>query len=167
MRFIRCARYREEQNLYAFQYCGNIYYRAFRDIPVGRELLVWYDDKYHQYMGLPTGLHDMAIIDPTGESRDLILRPIIDSSAETRHPTRTVIDASTNEPVAHSRPRAKHQEKVIYKEVENSFANCICNCVCYKRANRFSPSTSLLLFNICCLFNSSCFGILSLLQKSC
>ena len=123
MRFIRCARYREEQNLFAFQYRGNIYYRAFRDIPIGRELLVWYDDIYHQYMGLPTGLHDMASIDPTGESRDLILRPIIDSSAETRHQSRTVVDATANEPVAHNRPRAKPQEKVIYKQIEHHFQN--------------------------------------------
>ncbi|XP_032239603.1 putative histone-lysine N-methyltransferase PRDM6 [Nematostella vectensis] len=66
MRFIRCARYRDEQNLYAFQYCGSIYYRAFRDIAVGQELLVWYDDKYQQYMGIPLNMQDMAIVDPNG-----------------------------------------------------------------------------------------------------
>ncbi|KAK3729595.1 hypothetical protein QZH41_016162 [Actinostola sp. cb2023] len=64
MRFIRCARHRDEQNLYAFQYCGNIYYRAFRNISVGEELLVWYDDKYQQHMGLPLNIQDMAVVDP-------------------------------------------------------------------------------------------------------
>ena len=66
MRFIRCARHRDEQNLYAFQYCGNIYYRAFRNISIGQELLVWYDDKYQQHMGLPLNIQDMAVVDPNG-----------------------------------------------------------------------------------------------------
>ncbi|XP_031553494.1 putative histone-lysine N-methyltransferase PRDM6 isoform X2 [Actinia tenebrosa] len=68
MRFIRCARHRDEQNLYAFQYCGNIYYRAFRNISVGQELLVWYDDKYQQHMGLPLNIQDMAVVDPNGNN---------------------------------------------------------------------------------------------------
>lgn len=66
MRFIRCARYREEQNLFSFQYCGNIYYRAFREISVGAELLVWYDEKYPQDMGIPLEVQDMALVDPNG-----------------------------------------------------------------------------------------------------
>lgn len=36
-----------------FQYCGNIYYRAFRHIPAGRELLVWYDEKYSEFLDIP------------------------------------------------------------------------------------------------------------------
>ncbi|XP_078367808.1 uncharacterized protein LOC144651717 [Oculina patagonica] len=58
MRFIRCSRHIKEQNLYAFQYCGNIFYRAFKEIPPGRELLVWYDDKYPQFLGIPLGMQD-------------------------------------------------------------------------------------------------------------
>jgi len=53
MRFIQCARYREEQNMTVIQYCGNIYYRAFRHIPAGRELLVWYDEKYSEFIDVP------------------------------------------------------------------------------------------------------------------
>lgn len=53
MRFIQCARYKEEQNMTVFQYCGNIYYRAFRHIPAGRELLVWYDEKYSEFIDVP------------------------------------------------------------------------------------------------------------------
>nr|XP_058957783.1 putative histone-lysine N-methyltransferase PRDM6 isoform X1 [Pocillopora verrucosa] len=59
MRFIKCARHRSEQNLFAFQYCANIYYRAFRDIPIGTELLVWYEDIYPQYFGIPMSIHDL------------------------------------------------------------------------------------------------------------
>ena len=67
MRFIRCARFKEEQNLFAFQYGGNVYYRAFRDIPMGEELLVWYDDKYPQHMGIPVGLQDMPFVPRSGK----------------------------------------------------------------------------------------------------
>jgi len=74
MRFIRCARHRDEQNLYAFQYCGNIYYRAFRNIQIGQELIVWYDDKYQQHMGLPLNIQDMAIVDPNGKQHSKALQ---------------------------------------------------------------------------------------------
>ena len=60
MRFIQCARHHSEQNLYVFQYYGSIYYRAFKDIHVGQELLLWYDDKYPQYFGLPYDIRDMS-----------------------------------------------------------------------------------------------------------
>lgn len=55
MRFIRCARHKQEQNLFAFQHDMSIFYRAFQDIPRGTELLVWYDDNYLQHMGIPVG----------------------------------------------------------------------------------------------------------------
>lgn len=61
MRFIRCARHQEEQNLFAFQYNGNIYYRAFKDITFGTELLVWYDENYPMYMGIPLGIQIDAV----------------------------------------------------------------------------------------------------------
>lgn len=59
MRFIRCARHKLEQNLFAFQYCGNIYYRAFKDIAPGTELLVWYDNHYDKFLGIPIGLREV------------------------------------------------------------------------------------------------------------
>lgn len=55
MRFIRCARHKQEQNLFAFQHNKSIFYRAFREIPSGTELLVWYEDNYLQHMGIPVG----------------------------------------------------------------------------------------------------------------
>ena len=60
MRFIQCARSKDEQNLFAFQYKSNVYYRSFKDITVGEELLVWYDEKYLQHFGIPVGLHNMS-----------------------------------------------------------------------------------------------------------
>lgn len=73
MRFIRCARHTNEQNLYAFQYCGNIFYRAFKEIPPGRELLVWYDDKYPQFYGIPLGMQDYEFF---RESASFARRPL-------------------------------------------------------------------------------------------
>lgn len=67
MRYIRCARHRGEQNMFAFQYCGNIYYRAFKDIPARTELLVWYDDKYPQYMGIPLEICETSPRKPVGK----------------------------------------------------------------------------------------------------
>ncbi|XP_022781738.1 putative histone-lysine N-methyltransferase PRDM6 [Stylophora pistillata] len=62
MRFIRCARHKEEQNMFAFQHNKSIFYRAFREIPSGTELLVWYDDKYYlQHMGIPVSNWDKDI----------------------------------------------------------------------------------------------------------
>ena len=67
MRYIRCARHRDEQNMFAFQYCGHIYYRAFQDIPATTELLVWYDDKYPQYMGIPLEICETSPRKPLGK----------------------------------------------------------------------------------------------------
>ena len=61
MRFICCARHKGEQNLFAFQYNKEIYYRAFNDIPGGTELLVWYEDTYPQYMGIPLKITDIGL----------------------------------------------------------------------------------------------------------
>lgn len=60
MRYIRCARHRREQNLYVFQYNKEIYYRAFAAISAGEELLVWYEDAYPQYMGIPLNITDIG-----------------------------------------------------------------------------------------------------------
>ena len=45
-----------------FQYYGSIYYRAFKDISVGEELLAWYDEKYPQYFGIPYGMDDFSYL---------------------------------------------------------------------------------------------------------
>ena len=66
MRFIRCARRKKEQNLFAFQYLGRIFYRAFKDILPGEEMLVWYDEKYPQYLGIPWTIFDLAAAVPPG-----------------------------------------------------------------------------------------------------
>ncbi|XP_074661522.1 putative histone-lysine N-methyltransferase PRDM6 [Tubulanus polymorphus] len=52
MRFVNCARNEEEQNLEAFQYNGEIYYRTIKHINPGRELLVWYGEDYAKEIGI-------------------------------------------------------------------------------------------------------------------
>ncbi|KAL9985671.1 hypothetical protein ACROYT_G008097 [Oculina patagonica] len=46
LRFVNCARNEDEQNLVAFQFRGEIYYRSYKVIEPGMELLVWYGDRY-------------------------------------------------------------------------------------------------------------------------
>ncbi|XP_035878508.1 histone-lysine N-methyltransferase PRDM9-like isoform X2 [Phyllostomus discolor] len=51
MRYVNCARDDEEQNLVAFQYQRQIFYRTCRVIRPGCELLVWFGDEYGQELG--------------------------------------------------------------------------------------------------------------------
>lgn len=54
MRFVNCARNEDEQNMVAFQYHACIYYRTFKNIYPGTELLVWYGDHYAEELGIAT-----------------------------------------------------------------------------------------------------------------
>ena len=51
-RYVNCARDDEEQNLVAFQYHGQIFYRTCQVVRPGCELLVWYGDEYGQDLGI-------------------------------------------------------------------------------------------------------------------
>ncbi|XP_071076203.1 histone-lysine N-methyltransferase PRDM7-like [Desmodus rotundus] len=55
MRYVNCARDDEEQNLVAFQYHRQIFYRTCQDVRPGCELLVWYGDEYGQELGIMWG----------------------------------------------------------------------------------------------------------------
>lgn len=97
MRFIRCARHKDEQNLYAFQYNGNIYYRAFKDIPLGTEMLVWYDENYPMYMGIPLGIHVDEVYETSNTSTAQCKKFIIPSESLSRsHQIRKLINQSIN-----------------------------------------------------------------------
>ncbi|XP_078321500.1 uncharacterized protein LOC111115202 [Crassostrea virginica] len=52
MRYVNCARSEFEQNLVAFQHQGQIFYRSFKDIAAGTELLVWYGHDYGKELGI-------------------------------------------------------------------------------------------------------------------
>ena len=52
MRYVNCSRVEDEQNLVAYQYRGEIFYRAYKDIQPGTELLVWYGEQYAQHLGI-------------------------------------------------------------------------------------------------------------------
>ena len=60
LRYINCSRTEKEQNLVAFQYHSQIYYRAYKDIKEGDELLVWYGDEYARDLGI---MADEEILD--------------------------------------------------------------------------------------------------------
>ncbi|XP_036902795.1 histone-lysine N-methyltransferase PRDM9-like [Sturnira hondurensis] len=55
MRYVNCARDDEEQNLVAFQYHRQIFYRTCRVIRPGCELLVWCGNEYGQELGSKWG----------------------------------------------------------------------------------------------------------------
>ena len=52
MRYVNCSRTEDEQNLIAYQYRGEIFYRAHKDIQAGSELLVWYGEQYASHLGI-------------------------------------------------------------------------------------------------------------------
>ena len=52
MRYVNCARSELEQNLVAYQYQGQIYYRTYKDIQPNTELLVWYGPEYGKELGI-------------------------------------------------------------------------------------------------------------------
>ena len=52
MRYVNCARSESEQNLVAYQYQGQIYYRTYKDIQPNTELLVWYGPEYGKELGI-------------------------------------------------------------------------------------------------------------------
>ena len=55
MRYINCSRIEQEQNMIALQYHGSIYYRVYKDVAPGKELLVWYGAEYAVELGIALG----------------------------------------------------------------------------------------------------------------
>ncbi|KAM8813874.1 histone-lysine N-methyltransferase PRDM9-like [Rhynchonycteris naso] len=53
--YVNCARNDEEQNLVAFQYRRQIFYRTCRVIRPDCELLVWYGEEFGQKLGIKCG----------------------------------------------------------------------------------------------------------------
>ncbi|XP_043206693.1 histone-lysine N-methyltransferase PRDM9-like isoform X2 [Amphibalanus amphitrite] len=52
LRLVNCARFEQEQNLIAFQYKGQMYYRTYKPIVKGSELLVYYGDAYARELNI-------------------------------------------------------------------------------------------------------------------
>ncbi|GJQ78091.1 putative ribosomal small subunit assembly [Trypoxylus dichotomus] len=54
LRYVNCARNINEQNLVAFQFEGNLYYRSVKEIPKGTELLVYYGERFAKMLNIDT-----------------------------------------------------------------------------------------------------------------
>ena len=80
MRFVNCARNVNEQNLVAYQYLGQIYYRTFRDIDPNMELLVWYGEEYAEELGIGLNNIETGMAEGNGESNADRTVPERDSS---------------------------------------------------------------------------------------
>ena len=61
MRYINCACFESQQNMVAYQYKGQIFYRSVKDIAVGEELLVWYGHEYGKELGLLNSSMNMSL----------------------------------------------------------------------------------------------------------
>ena len=53
MRYVNCARFEDEQNVLAFQYCGEIFYRTYKPIRPKSEMLVYYGKEFAKELGIP------------------------------------------------------------------------------------------------------------------
>ena len=54
----------------AFQYKGLIFYRTFKNIYPGSELLVWYGDQYAKDLGIPVDIDGECILTYGGYCRE-------------------------------------------------------------------------------------------------
>jgi len=52
LRFVNCARFEQEQNVLAYQYKGAMYYRTYKAIEKGSEILVYYGDAYAKELNI-------------------------------------------------------------------------------------------------------------------
>ncbi|XP_069044123.1 histone-lysine N-methyltransferase PRDM9-like isoform X2 [Lepisosteus oculatus] len=75
MRFVNCARNEAEQNLVAFQYCGQILFRTCKAISPGCELLVCYGEEYARHLGITWDYIWERKCRPTGESLEVLPCP--------------------------------------------------------------------------------------------
>ncbi|XP_060559317.1 uncharacterized protein LOC132719555 [Ruditapes philippinarum] len=50
LRYVNTPTSAESENVFAFQYKGEMYYQAFKSIQPGTELLVWYGDSYGEFL---------------------------------------------------------------------------------------------------------------------
>ena len=56
MKYIQCARNTTEQNTVVFQFGPDLYFRTYKTIRPGEEILVWYAEYYEQHHGIPVGV---------------------------------------------------------------------------------------------------------------
>ncbi|XP_043320420.1 histone-lysine N-methyltransferase PRDM9-like [Cervus canadensis] len=105
MRYVNCARDDEEQNLVAFQYHGQIFYRTCQVVRPGCELLVWYGDEYSQDLGikrdsrgkseLATGREPKPKIHPCAScSLAFSSQKFLSQHTQRSHPTQTLLRPS-------------------------------------------------------------------------
>ncbi|XP_065577661.1 histone-lysine N-methyltransferase set-17-like isoform X2 [Artemia franciscana] len=88
MRYVNCARFKEEQNLAPFQYKGNLFYRTIKPIEASEELLVWYGDEYAEALGIPLEARIPSDFAPSRnqeqleQKKSVTLSPRMDKSLE-------------------------------------------------------------------------------------
>ena len=67
MRFVNCSRVEQEQNMIALQFHGKIWYRTYKDVEAGVELLVWYGEQYAKELGIALHNDDVGVDQADGK----------------------------------------------------------------------------------------------------
>jgi len=79
LKYVNCCRNAKEQNMYAFDFKGAIYYLVIREVLPGTELLVYYGDSYAQTLNIGDESNDMT---PCPDKSDLFQCDICESYFE-------------------------------------------------------------------------------------
>lgn len=67
LKFVNCARYEREQNMFVIQEGNDVFFDVSSDISEGTELLVWYGDSYLKYMGIPITMKEKICLQMLSE----------------------------------------------------------------------------------------------------
>ncbi|XP_036907013.1 histone-lysine N-methyltransferase PRDM9-like isoform X2 [Sturnira hondurensis] len=121
MRYVNYARDDEEQNLVAFQYHRQIFYRTCRVVRPGCELLVWFGDEYGQELGSKWGskwkseLH-AGRVEPKPEvhpcpscSLAFSTQKFLDQHMKLNHPSQTLLGTSARKHLQGEEPCPEDQ----------------------------------------------------------
>ncbi|CAG5001556.1 unnamed protein product [Parnassius apollo] len=74
MRYVNCSRHWNEQNLLAYQYKGQLYYRTIKIVPRFTELLVFYGSEFASFLDVDLRLYNSP---PQIQVFKMAMRPII------------------------------------------------------------------------------------------
>ncbi|CAI9181595.1 unnamed protein product [Rangifer tarandus platyrhynchus] len=121
MRYVNCARDDEEQNLVAFQYHGQIFYRTCQVVRPGCELLVWYGDEYGQNLGIKRnrrGKNELATAEPKPKihpcascSLAFSSQKFLSQHIQRSHPSQTLLRPSERDPLQPEDPCPGNQNQ--------------------------------------------------------
>ncbi|CAK1553221.1 unnamed protein product [Leptosia nina] len=127
MRYVNCSRHRSEQNLVAFQYQGQMYYRTIKLIPPHTELLVFYGVQFAVKLGIDVRRYNNSLpavepqvtVDPV--QTDTIIQDLEDTEG-----SRNVIENTNekkNEENHNKTPVINPITNIVHRDLNSKHAN--------------------------------------------